>query len=360
MILSHRDWIMSEPSQLAQLRQAHDWTQADLAERSGVSRTEISAIETGRLVPSVAVALSLARTLEMSVEALFSASEAEPLPWAWRSAREDPRVWQAHIGGRRVLYPVELTAAGALPHDGRADDGRLSLLATRGAAEGTLVIAGCDPLAGFLVRELARAHDVRVLPFVRSSAEALELLRRGLVHLAGVHYTDRSGRSTNDAVARSALGSGYRLIHQIRWDAGIAVLPLRRERTARALLRASVRWVNREEGSAARTVFDAFLGRHERPAGYEHVVRDHRAVAATVSSGWAEAGLCVKPAAAEAHLDFIPLQQEAYELCVSDTLLDDPRIRSLLAVMQSSIYRQWLADVPGCNSRDTGDVRAVA
>jgi putative molybdopterin biosynthesis protein len=180
------------------------------------------------------------------------------------------------------------------------------------------------------------------------------------VHVAGLHLTDLAGRTANDDVVRTTLGPGYRLIHQLRWDAGIAVLPQRRERTVRALLRAGVRWVNREEGSAARQSFDALLAARRRPAGYEHVVRDHRSVAATVSSGWAEAGVCVRPAAAEARLGFISLHQEAYELCVAEAHLDDPRIRALVTVLQSSPYRQGLADVPGCTSRETGDLRSVA
>jgi putative molybdopterin biosynthesis protein len=181
-----------------------------------------------------------------------------------------------------------------------------------------------------------------------------------VVHLAGLHLTDSAGRSSNEDVVRDRLGPGYRLIHQLRWDAGIAILPGRRERTARALLRADVRWVNREEGSAARASFDALLASRRRPAGYDRVVRDHRAVAATVASGWAEAGVCVRPAAAEARLGFIPLHQEAYELCVAEAQVDDPRVRALVAVLQSSTFRHWLADVPGCSSRETGDLRSVA
>ena len=353
---------MSEPTRLAQLRQSRRWTQADLAGRSDVSRAEISAIETGRLVPSVTVALRLATALDEAVEAVFGRSDRpDAQEWAWPGDTHDARVWQASINGRRVLYPVEPTAAGTIPHDGRADEHeRHSLAAASPSPERTLVVAGCDPLVGSLVRQLASAHGIRVLPLLRSSAQALELLRRGLIHVAGVHYTDSNGRLSNDDTVRRTLGPGYKLIHQLRWDAGIAIGASRRERTARALLQARVRWVNREEGSAARSVFDALLATRRRPEGYEHVVRDHRAVAATVSSGWAEAGLCVKPAAADARLGFIPLQQEAYELCVATPVLDDPRVQALVAVLQSSIYRQWLSDVPGCSSRDTGDLRTVA
>src|SRR5215510_12501930 len=104
----------------------------------------------------------------------------------------------------------------------------------------------------------------------------------------------------------------------MRWDSGIAVGHGRKEQTVSALLRARVRWVNREEGSAARRSLDYLLGSRPRPAGYRHVVHDHRSVAAIVSSGWAEAGVCVRPAAAEARVRFIPIHSEAYELGVAD------------------------------------------
>lgn len=350
---------MSTTARLAQLRRDRHWSQEALAARSGVSRAEVSAIETGRLVPSVAAALGIASALGTSVEEVFGRPDpANAVSWAWAPMAGDGRAWQASVNGRVMAYPVEPTAAGLLPHDAWFD-GRGWQRRSDAPPEGALVIAGCDPLAGLLAQELARRHRVRVLPLLRSSTQALELVGQGLVHVAGLHVTDAGGRPTNDRVVRRTLGAGYRLLHQVRWESGIAVLGARRERSPAALFRASVRWVNREEGSAARQTFDALLASRRRPAGYNHVVRDHRAVAATISSGWAEAGVCVRPAAAEANLSFIPVHQEAYELCVADGLMDDPRIAALLATLRSVAYRQMLDEVPGCQSGHTGDVRAV-
>ena len=52
-------------------RAMRDLTQADLAELTGVTRKSINAIETGRMVPSVLIALKLAQALGVSVEDLF-------------------------------------------------------------------------------------------------------------------------------------------------------------------------------------------------------------------------------------------------------------------------------------------------
>jgi putative transcriptional regulator len=52
-------------------RAIHDLTQAELALRAGMTRRSVNAIETGRMVPSVLLALRLARALGVPVETLF-------------------------------------------------------------------------------------------------------------------------------------------------------------------------------------------------------------------------------------------------------------------------------------------------
>ena len=51
------------------------WTQAELAERVGVSRKTVNTVENGVFVPSTVLALKLARAIGRPVEALFSLVE---------------------------------------------------------------------------------------------------------------------------------------------------------------------------------------------------------------------------------------------------------------------------------------------
>ena len=51
------------------------WTQAELAERVGVSRKTINTVENGIFVPSTILALKLSRAFNVPVEALFSLPE---------------------------------------------------------------------------------------------------------------------------------------------------------------------------------------------------------------------------------------------------------------------------------------------
>ncbi len=59
-------------NRLKVLRAERDWSQADLAERLGVSRQTINAIETGKYDPSLPLAFKLADLFETTIEALFT------------------------------------------------------------------------------------------------------------------------------------------------------------------------------------------------------------------------------------------------------------------------------------------------
>jgi putative transcriptional regulator len=58
-------------NRLKVLRAERDWSQSDLAERLGVSRQSINAIETGKYDPSLPLAFKIARAFGMSIEAIF-------------------------------------------------------------------------------------------------------------------------------------------------------------------------------------------------------------------------------------------------------------------------------------------------
>ncbi len=53
-------------------RARHNLTQADLAEKLGVSRQTIHAIEKGKFNPSVTLAIKMARFFKVTVEYLFT------------------------------------------------------------------------------------------------------------------------------------------------------------------------------------------------------------------------------------------------------------------------------------------------
>lgn len=60
-------------NQLRPLRAELGWSQAELAQRLGVSRQTINAIETGRYDPSLPLAFKIAKAFERPIEAIFEA-----------------------------------------------------------------------------------------------------------------------------------------------------------------------------------------------------------------------------------------------------------------------------------------------
>jgi putative transcriptional regulator len=59
-------------NRLKVLRAERDWSQADLADRLGVSRQSVNAIETGKYDPSLPLAFRIARLFDQPIEAIFS------------------------------------------------------------------------------------------------------------------------------------------------------------------------------------------------------------------------------------------------------------------------------------------------
>ncbi|MCH8521671.1 MAG: helix-turn-helix transcriptional regulator [Glycocaulis sp.] len=58
-------------NRLKVLRAERDWSQADLAERAGVSRQAINAVETGKFDPSLPLAFTLAEVFGLRIEDIF-------------------------------------------------------------------------------------------------------------------------------------------------------------------------------------------------------------------------------------------------------------------------------------------------
>ncbi len=58
-------------NRLRVLRAERRWSQADMAQRLGVSRQTINAIETGKYDPSLPLAFAIARLFQSQIEEIF-------------------------------------------------------------------------------------------------------------------------------------------------------------------------------------------------------------------------------------------------------------------------------------------------
>lgn len=336
-------------------REERGWSQQDLAERAGLSRTGISGIEAGRLIPSTAAALALAAIFGCRVEDLFVLTGNEAAQWAWPPPGKTCRYWRAIIGARHWLYPVEVSPLGTVPHDGVWRDGKCNDHEFADPVR-TLVVACCDPAVAVLAAEYARQTPFRMLVLPRSSRAALELLAAGLVHAAGVHLADADSKAGNrDAVAQT-VQNPFQLLRIADWDEGLALAPGLATTAIETLIESKLQWIGREPGSGARRVLDEIT---QNRISLSHLARDHRGVAQAIRHGFAQAGVSLRLVCEEEGVDFLSVCSEAYDFCILQSSVDDPRIRGLVDVIQSTVYRNLIGELPGYDNRRTGEMESA-
>lgn len=354
-------------TQVRHRREALGLSQAALAAAIDLSRQSLSAIEAGRAVPSVEVALRLARALDSRVEELFAAPQAESLGAV--SPAGGPvagRVSLAHVGGRWVAHGLTgdavRVAADGVATPGRRGELAVELLRPEAEARENVVLMGCAPALGTLADRLnARAGPGRFLWFSGSSTASLEALGRRTVHLAGVHLVDpRTGEANVVDVRRAVAGQAVALVTLARWEAGLLVRPAdaKRLRGVGALGRRGVRLVAREAGSGAQRLLEGKL--REAGLGVELARKaalragGHLEVARAIAMGAADVGLATQDAALAFGLTFLPLAEERYDLVVPVGQLSDPRLARLFDVVASAAFRRELTAL-GYDPRASGE-----
>ena len=356
-------------SKVRAARVAGGLSQHHLAERAGITRQAIVAIEAGHYTPNTAVALRLAQALECRVEDLFVLPEPRvERPAAIAGGRVAPgaRVVVAAVGDRLVAH--QLGGSGLFaPADGVAVNAasKVQLFIDPEQAERTAFLVGCDPSLGILASWVSRrSQAARLVWLPGSSPAALAALKHSPAHVAGIHLRDAKTGEFNVAHARRALASaGGIVVSYAGWEQGFIVAHGNPKKLGSIadLARPGVRLVNREAGSGSRALLDQLLGGSRIPAervlGYDDVVRSHMAVARAVASGAADVGIGLR-AVARASCGFVPLADARFDFLIPSEHLKHPAIQVLLDVMQSASLRADLSALPGYDVSATGTEQA--
>lgn len=342
------------------LREQAGLSQAALAREAGLSRQALAAIESGRSLPGVDVALRLAAVLHCQVEDLFALPGVVPVVAADVVAAGEGtgEAWQrarvARVGGRTIAVPLDggaatgcLAPAGGLLSGWTGNQALVQLLDPTDALDRTLLVAGCDPALPLWAAHFARQHPTMRLEWLTlGSARALDLLRRGGAHVAGVHWVDpATGTQDLGALRRSLGGLPALLAAFATWEEGLMVAagnPFGL-REVGDLARPGISIVNRESGSGARALLDARLRRAGidpvQIAGYDRSVSSHLAAAQAVAAGLVDAAIGVRSAARAFGLEFIPWQRERFDLVIPQALQNEAPVQALLDTLASRSLR---------------------
>lgn len=371
----------SMDNRLREARKARGLGQGELAREAGVTRQAVYAIETNRYQPNVAVALRLARAVGVAVEDLFAVGPSGPIVEGEALAREagerGPRAAVWTLRGRTFVLPLAAlrpplsytTRADGLivaPADGAglpASRLRVRLLESEPALADNVVVAGCDPAIHIVGERLRREHAPgRLVAWPMGSTAALEAIRRGEVHIGGLHVVDPlSGESNVPFVRKHLRGVDVTLVTFAAWEAGLLVSGGNRKRIREIadLARRDVRIVNRETGAGARLLLDQKLKAAGVPAsrvrGYGDIVGSHLEVGRRVADGQADAGIGVEAIARLLGLDFLPLQTERYDLVIPTPLLESHSgVARVLDAMVSRAVRAEVEALGGYDTSQTG------
>jgi molybdate-binding protein/DNA-binding XRE family transcriptional regulator len=358
--------------QLRAARQAHGYSQQQLAGMAGVSRQAVSAVEAGHSDPSLRVALALASALGVTVEELFGPRMPAPVVGARAVAPlggAGARVSLAPMGESFVALPLLADAAtrtGFRPAGGLvalpADTAPATPVRPLGPPRPTVVVAGCDPALPLLETPLAQLDPpVGFSWWPCGSAEALRLAAAGLVHAAGAHLLGRSGEYNTGPAEEQLSRQGAEVIGFASWREGLVLRPALagQVRGVRDVAEQGLRVVNREEGAEARHVLDRELAAAGlRPAalhGYGTRAGGHLQVAAATAGGLADAGIASEPAALAYVLAFVPLAAERFDLVIPASQAGSREADALRKVLTSPWLLTQLGTLPGYDPARCGE-----
>jgi molybdate-binding protein/DNA-binding XRE family transcriptional regulator len=362
-------------NRLGEWRKLRGMAAAELAQRVGVSRQTVYAIESGTYVPNTEVALRLARALEVRVEELFSlgvsadeqGAEVASTMLSAQNVSVGQAVRVARVGEKFVsvaspAMPYYLPEAdGVVSRAGKKDIVNLRLWEEADAKR--LVIAGCDPAIGLLGGVLARESGVNLVAAPASSQLALSWLVEGKVHVAGSHLEDAaSGEFNLPYLKKQYPKHDFVVVSFAAWEEGwlTAKGNPKRVREVTDLARRGVRLQNREEGSGSRMLLERMLReagvKTAAVAGFDSAAFGHLAAAQAVASGFADCCLATASAARTFGLDFTPLRRERFDFVLKREDAELAVVREFLGVLQRGRLRRMLEGVAGYDTAQTGSV----
>lgn len=362
---------------LKRLRERAGVTQRGLAERIGVSRQSVLAIEAGRTIPSTTLALELARVLECRVEDLFELEGSADLIEATLVCDRDQgqqlgpsqRVALGRVGRRWMAHPLRSHSCrahgeiiGEILPTGRV---KVRPLAPIEGLEARVLVGGCAPPLGLLAGEIERLSSQRrsrvtMTWLAMTSGRALELLAQGCIHIAGFHVPTLGGERPQTDLAGPLAKRSLELVNLLHWHQGLALAPNNPKalHSPEDLSRTDAQLALRPRGSGAQQLLERYVPRlctQLQARAPAWVARDHHEVARWIELGLVDAGISIESAAIGHGLDFKALSYERFDLIAPRDDEDYGKVSRVLAAIREPGFLAQLTSIPGYHCESSGD-----
>jgi len=240
----------------------------------------------------------------------------------------------------------------------------VELIRSASDIENTIVFSGSHDLSVSVLEDCLKrsSPELKISTTSIGSLGGLVALHRGEAHLVGSHLLDPATGTYNLPDIERIFGRkpAIRVVNLVVREQGLICARgnPKKIRTLRDLLRKGVRFVNRQPGAGTRVLLDYKLAklriRPERIDGYEREEFTHMAVAVAIASGLADCGLGIRSAAAALDLDFVPIENEEYDLLLRADFADSQMGEKLLAAIRSEDFRKAVHALGGYDPSRSG------
>lgn len=229
-----------------------------------------------------------------------------------------------------------------------------------------IVLCGQDIILDVLSNYITQA-GVRCLRSYVGSYDALTALYKDEVQVASSHLWDGESGAYNIPYVRRLLpGVPSVVVHLTRRMQGFYVAPGNPKgiREWKDLLKPGITMVNREKGSGSRVLLDEHMKLLGIPSssieGYRNEVQSHIAVASAVARGRADVAVGSEKVARQVDgVDFVPLQEEKYDLVVKREAFDSRPIRVMMGILESGIMKDEFSGLGGYDTSDMGRIAYI-
>ncbi len=323
-------------------------TQAELAQRAGVSRQLVAAVEAGRNSPAVEAAIGLATALGTSVLALFAPTPDVVVAALGGELRDGTPVQVGRVGDGLVTSALSdhgVAGAGWATADGVIEAGELRVFPN--ATPAGAVLAGCDPALGVAAAMLDGLGPLSLLAISAPTDAARRALELGRVHAAVVHGVQGALPDPPVRVVR---------LHLACWQVGLAFAPKLLGSSLEALLSGQWPLVQRDPGAASQ---QAVL-RAGMAAGIAALPSGRRAAGHIESARLAAilncVGVSTESAARAFGLGFLALEDHTVEVWIAEPWSAHPAVNALAELLASAAFTERVAafggyDLTRCGQR---------
>jgi putative molybdopterin biosynthesis protein len=230
-----------------------------------------------------------------------------------------------------------------------------------------IIISGQDIILDVLAESIReKVDDIRILRSNVGSYESLYELYNDKISISSAHLWDGDTNEYNTAFVRKMLpGIPCLIINLAYRTVGFYVANGNPHKvtTWKDLLNKNISIVNREKGSGIRILLDEKLRvnniKSERIKGYNNVRQSHSAIARSIARGEGDVGIGNEKAASQvSNIDFVPIQEERYDLVIKEADLKYPIYKLIINTIQSKEFKREIESLGGYNLKDIGKILA--